>query len=249
MRRANRRLPRHAALAALVMAMAWSAPAVAQTTPAADAVAALCLTPLATLPAIAARLDAEPGLTRLDPTSLEVGGSNARALRMAEAWNIALEGIIGSDPTPPEAQVQRAFDARAAQPLAELLPYSEPHSTAGVLLYADTDGMLVAIQRRVTIGRRGIIGLRCHLIAPAGQTPPRPAAPDFVIVTATPSLSQGGFAVSALQGEILFDDPVGSAIGVSIVTMPVPADTPAGALAGIGGVTMVYQSIGNTTLQ
>lgn len=241
-----------AVVSALLAAMIGGL-ASAQTTPAADAVAALCLTHGITLPTLMAQLDAEPGLTRLSPETLEPGGEHARALRMAQAWNIALEGMIGTDLIPPETLLQTEFARVEALSTADLLPYSEPDQTGGVLLYTDADDTLFVIQRAVTTGRQGRILLRCLLVTAEGQVPYTPNAPDFVVVTETPSISRLGFSVSAVRGEIplalTFADAAPDSYGsFSMVTMPVPDGIPAAALARIGGVTIIGQSLTNATL-
>lgn len=243
-----RSLPALAArrLTPALLAGVLASAACADTTPVADAVSAQCARLSVDAATLAAALDAIPGLTPLPLADLAADTDQGRALHMALAYNVALEGIVGTDLIAPQDQLARAYQA-----LGQSGPWlhSVPGEGGGVAAYTDAAGMLFVIERAITTGRQGTRRTRCLFIAPAGEMPPTPTLPDPLIVTATPSLSLRGFEVSASQGRIPFsaDSPLPDAhAGFSQVTMPVPNDTPIAELAQIGGVTIFQHSTANS---
>lgn len=216
----------------------------AETTPASEAVVAECARLFVPATALQDSLDAVPGLTRLPMDSFAPAGEHGRALRVALAYNAALEGIIGSDLIAPVDQLQRALAMIEAD-----TPWlhSLPGEGSGVAAYADDAGTLFVVERAVTTGRQGRQTVRCLFIAPPGAAPLTPGLPDTLVVTGTPSISSRGFSVSAFQGQIPYDGASQSdaSAGFSMVTMPVPPGTPISDFAEIGGVTIFRQSTSN----
>jgi hypothetical protein len=194
-------------------------------------------------------LDANPGLDRVSLDSFAPNGQHGRALRMALAYNRALEGILGTDLIAPEDQLEREF--RGVEAESPWL-YSAPGQDGGIAAYVDAGGTLVVFERAITTGRQGRRTTRCLFIAPAGASPLIPGLPEPLTITNTPSASARGFSVSAFQGQIPYTangDPQTPSAGFSMVTMPVPQGTALADLAGIGGVTIFRQSTSNRTSQ
>ena len=226
-----------------VLAGALAGSCAAETTAAADAVVAQCARLLSPASELAEGLDATPGLTRLPLEAFAPDGAHGRALRMAIAYNRALEGIVGTDLLAPEEQLMHAF--RATEADSPWL-FSQPGIGGGVAAYVDGDGTVFVIDRAYTTGRQGRRTTQCLFIAPQGAAPLVPTMPDAVTVTDTPTVSVRGFSVSAIRGQIPYDeDPATGSTGFSMVTMPVPAGTPIAELARIGGVTIFRQSTSN----
>ena len=232
-----------------ILAGALAGSCLADTTPVADAVVAQCARLFFPASSLAESLDAIPGLTRLPLDSFAPEGAHGRALRMALAYNRALQGIMATALIAPEDQLMREFEVVAAD-----TPwlYSAPGQGGGVAAYADDAGRLFIVDRAITSGRQGRRETRCLFIAPPDLAPLVPALPENVMITDTPSASSRGFNVSARRGRIPFDDDQtepASGAGFSMVTMPVPPGTALADLAGIGGVTIFRQSTSNRSSQ
>ncbi len=226
-----------------VLAGALAGSCAAETTAAADAVVAQCALLFFPASTLVENLDTIPGLTRLPLESFEPDGEHGRALRMALAYSRALEGIVGTDLITPQDQLMREY--RVIEENSPWL-FSQPGIGGGVAAYEDADGTLFVVDRAYTTGRQGRRTTQCLFIAPQGAAPLVPALPEAVTVTETPSVSVRGFDVSAIQGQIPYDeDPATGSAGFSMVTMPVPPGTPIAELAGIGGVTIFRQSTSN----
>ncbi len=232
-----------------ILAGALAGSCLAETTPAADAVAAQCARLFFPADVLAQSLDAIPGLTRLPLASLEPDGEHGRALRMALGYHRALSSILATDLVAPEDQLLREFQAIVAD-----TPwlFSEPGRGGGIAAYAHAQGQIFVIDRAYTTGRQGRRETRCLFIAPIGTTPLAPTLPDTLRVTDTPAFSVRGFSVSALRGRIPYsDDPSQSSgsAGFSMVTLPIPAGTPIADLAQIGGVTVFGQTTSNRRIE
>ena len=231
-------------VAPAVLAGAFAVTGAAQATPAADAVLAQCARLFDRAPALVQDIDAIAGLTRLPDASLEPGSDAGAALRMALAWSTAIQSILGSILVTPTEELSRAHAAILADG-----PWmtSHPGQGGGVAAWRDAAGHLIVVERAITTGRQGRRQSRCLFIAPPGADPLIPALPEPLAVTATPSASDRGFSVVAVQGRIpLTQDGAGDAhAGFSMVTMPVPPGTPVADLARIGGVTIFRQGVSN----
>jgi hypothetical protein len=198
---------------------------------------------------LAQSLDAIPGLMPVPLDSLAPEGEYGRALRMALAYNRALQGIVGTDLIAPEDQLMREYAVIEAE---GAWLHTRPGRGGGIAAYQDETGMLIVVERAITTGRQGRRTSRCLFITSPGALPPVPALPEILRVTATPSLSARGFEVSAMQGQIPLaesGEPAEPSAGFSLVTMPVPPGTALADLAGIGGVTIFRQSTSNRTSQ
>lgn len=227
-----------------VLAVALGGACLAQTTPAADAVAAQCARLYFPARVLQQDLDAIPGLIRLPPDALAPETAHGRALRMVLAYSRALEAILATTLVAPSEMLSREYAAILAD---TPFLFSQPGLGGGVAAYIDGDGHLFVIDRAVTTGRQGRWGTRCLFIAPPGAAPLVPGLPESLRITATPAFSARGFLVSALQGQIplSIDPPTDGFVGFSMVTTPVPPDTAIAELAGIGGVTIFLQSTSN----
>lgn len=250
-------MPRPAAPVPMLVTLAAMAgvlagPCAAETRSELDAVLTQCVRVGETLLAndLVNALALVPGLTRLDPAMLERGTSYGRRLRMAGAFNEALQSLVALPHMDPVMLVQSVYATRENLATADFTGPFNLSMGGGMAAYVTEDDTLVLVERIITRGRGGQRTMRCHIIAPAGVTSPTLSVPDGALVVEADSLTVDGMVVSAARGRIpRLGDTDGPGPQFSMVSMPIRAGSPVGNFSSLGGVTIFRHSILNRSTE